>query len=294
MGSVPLVLRFGELETIVSSATSRAELFAESGFRTKLFSRLDALLPKGGLLSLDVFDTLILRDNSSELTRFREIGDRMADIFNNTSESERFVRGVDAFLARHMGTKASYRASPPVDNCREGSLTEIHVTASRILCGSDALARNFIEAELNYEAERLTINALLIDYACRFRKLGGRVILVSDTYILAEQIQELFERIGLKHSLFDRLFSSADTKVSKASGGLFELVEREMDAGSADFLHVGDSLRGDFKNPKARGWRAFHLPIPDAEIAERRRDHLATLAQLQDSYGFTADVVVPS
>jgi hypothetical protein len=36
-------------------------------------------------------------------------------------------------IARHLGTRASYRAGPRVDGCGEGSLREIHETAARIL-----------------------------------------------------------------------------------------------------------------------------------------------------------------
>ena len=43
-----------------------------------LLGRLEELMAEKNILSLDVFDTLLLRDNYSELTRFIEIGERMA------------------------------------------------------------------------------------------------------------------------------------------------------------------------------------------------------------------------
>jgi hypothetical protein len=46
-------------------------------------------------------------------------------------------------------------------------------------------------------------------------------------------------------------------------------------AGAPHVLHVGDSLRGDYLNPRAHGWRAMLWPIPDAMRAERQADHAA-------------------
>jgi hypothetical protein len=43
---------------------------------------------------------------------------------------------------------------------------------------------------------------------------------------------------------------------------------------------VGDSLRGDYLNPRAAGWRAMLWPIPDAMLAERQADHAACMDAL--------------
>ena len=154
--------RFDSLERKLTAASSREKLFASKSFKSTLSEKLDTLLDgEGMVLSLDVFDTLLMRDNSSELTRFYEIGERMAEIANDDvsrlrrgsrkTHSTHSVSGVDAFLARMFGTNASYRASTPVKGCREGSLNEIHITASRLLTGADKLADAFVDAELDYE-----------------------------------------------------------------------------------------------------------------------------------------------
>lgn len=227
------IYRFDEIESEVYRATSREQLFSEESFSRKIYDRLDKMLPENGILSLDVFDTVILRDSSSELTRFYEIGRLMSDFVNNAyKDGDKDlvklsfpVRGVDAFLARHMGTKATYRASRPVHGCREGSLREIHLTASRLLSGNESLADAFIDIEIDYEATRLVKNSLLLDYIKKHKARGGCVILVSDMYMHADQINSLLCRLDVDVNLFDYIFSSADTKISKASGKIFRTLK---------------------------------------------------------------------
>jgi FMN phosphatase YigB (HAD superfamily) len=275
------LLRFDRIEADLTEAEDRTALLRDRDFRRRLFGILDARLGPDGLLSLDVFDTLLLRDGSSELRRFVEIGAEMA------ARAGRGVAPVEAFVARHLGTRASYRAGPRVEGCGEGSLTEIHMTAARLLGLPDAMAETFVEIELGYEAGRLARNDLLADYMRRHRSLGGQVVLISDMYMHADQIARLLALCGVPGTAYDALYSSADTKVSKASGGIFARVAEAQ--GRKRILHVGDSLAGDYRRPREAGWDAMLLPVPRALLARRARDRAACLAELQRNHGLDLD-----
>lgn len=284
--------RFDEIETRLTTAPrGRSPLFADAEFCATLADRLHALLDGQRILSLDVFDTLVLRDNSSELTRFHEIGGLMAEIVRENTGRD--VSQADALVARHLGTRATYRASRPVQGHREGSLTELHRTASRILTGSTDMAEAFIEAELSNEAKRIVPNPFLAAFVAEYRKNGGTVILITDMYMHAAQVADLLGRVGLPADGHDLLVASADTKLSKASGTIFPLIEARLNAGPERFLHLGDSYRGDFAQPIRIGWRAMHLPLARFDIIERRRDHLATEAALAARHGLRVDVAMP-
>lgn len=283
--------QIGHIERSIDAAKSRTALFGEPDFKSALFAQLERLIPPKGILSLDVFDTLVLRDSLSELHRFVEIGEKLATQVN---ERGKIARPIDAFLARLLGTKATYRCSVPIDYCREGSLTEIHQLTSKLLLGDDSLANDFIVAELSYEAGRISPNGLLLDYLRKHRARGGRIVLISDMYMHAEQIGRLLDLVGIDNALYDKIFSSADTKVSKASGKIFPIVEKALSASPNDFLHIGDRLKDDFQNPRLRGWNALHLPIPQAEILARRRDHIAIANLLEKEYGVITDIQMPS
>jgi predicted HAD superfamily hydrolase len=289
-----VIHRFDSIESALTGNCSRAELFLDPRFQNLVVERLKVLIPENGVLSVDIFDTLILRDNSSELTRFIEIGNLMADILNRKRANSSQVKGIDCFMARQMGTQSSYRASTLVQGCREGSLTEIHRTASRLLTGSDEYTADFINAEIHYESKRIIVNNILLDIVKNFTQMGRRAILISDTYMHMYQIEALLKKLGVDISFFENMFSSADTKISKASGGIFALVEQELSACSSEFVHIGDNLKGDFKMPIFHGWKALHLPLSQHDIDTRRKDHMATAAAIKDTYGLTVNISIPS
>jgi len=293
--STVLPKRQGDLENEVYLTAERAQLFNCAAFSEKLNARLDALLEGRSILSFDVFDTLLLRDNISELRRFYDIGTRMAGVVAKSGGGlfNRPVKAVDAFLARHMGTLATYRASEIVGEGAEGSMNELHATASRLLVNSDALKAAFVEVELAYESERLTPNSVLLEYARKARSRGLRIVLLSDMYMHAEHIRNLLGRAGIEGDLFDAVISSADTKATKACGQAFRRLEQAFGAPPEAFVHVGDNLICDFVRPMQAGWRALHLPVAKAEIRRRRADHLKTVEMLLNQYGVRVDIAMP-
>jgi predicted HAD superfamily hydrolase len=125
------------------------------------------------------------------------------------------------------------------------------------------------------------------------REAGKTVILITDMYMHAEHVADLLARLGIAAERYDRLFSSADLKVSKASGRIFAHVEAALGREPEAFLHLGDSLRGDFANPRRRGWAAQHLPVGPAALALRQADHARTAADLEARHGFCPDIAPP-
>ncbi|RDC71406.1 hypothetical protein DLJ49_14435 [Rhodovulum sp. 12E13] len=283
--------RLDALETELTEAADRVALFADRGFAARLGDRLETLCRGRQVLSLDVFDTLLLRDGSSELTRFHEIADRMAHVAADRLGRE--VRTVDALVARHLGTRATYRAAPTAQGCREGSLTELHRTASRLLAGDDRLTEAFVAAELDVEEGRLSPNPALLAQIDRMREAGRKVVLITDMYMHAEHVADLLARHGIAPDRYDRLFSSADTRVSKASGLIFPLVEAALGLPPTAFVHAGDSMQGDFAQPARRGWAALHLPLSRAELVARRTCHIASARALDEAHAIALDIALP-
>ena len=149
------VQRFAHIQLSLTQATSRTSLLSNVDFRRDFFGAVDNLITShDAVLSLDIFDTLLLRDDSAEITRFVEIGNRMMDILDGKySSSDAHTtdkRSINGFLARYLGTTATYRARKRVQGAGEGSLNEIHSVASRLLTGDVDYRDAFIEAELRY------------------------------------------------------------------------------------------------------------------------------------------------
>jgi predicted HAD superfamily hydrolase len=289
------IIRFSGLQDELYNCENRLLMFQDADFCRQLTETLETgLADRRAILSLDVFDTLLLRDNSSEFRRFYEIAEKMAAITVNASTGSHpriQVTPIDAFIARHLGTKATYRATDRVEGVREGSLEDIHRVAVRLLHLPESVSGEFIEAEINYEATRLTINPFLISYLASLKSKRVRTILVSDMYFRACHLKSLLSRVGLDPSIFDAIYSSGDEKISKSSGLLFKKIA--IDFPDAVFFHVGDNLKSDFHMPRIAGWSALHLPISDYDLAQRRRCHNETAAYFSQSHGITIDIHRP-
>jgi hypothetical protein len=159
------------IEAELTDTKDRTALLQNRRFRKLVFDTLDDLLGANGepgLLSLDVFDTLLLRDGSSEVRRFMEIGARMA------ARAGPGTTAVDALVARHLATRASYRAGPGSMAAAKGRLREIHETAARSLGLPRSRADDFIEAEIHCETGHVEPNTLLVSYMRKHQARGGR------------------------------------------------------------------------------------------------------------------------
>jgi len=225
------------------------------------------------VLSLDVFDTALLREQKSEARRFYEISARFAETCAQEGERPRFD-ATDAFLARIQAARAAYGISPTLNGNREGR----HGDIARIVCellGCAEATDRYVESELAYEAAALEPSALV---ARVIESLGDlEIVFVSDMYLEGDKIARLLsDRLGIARP---RVFSSADGNGAKRSGGLFAHVAAETGAAPGRILHVGDSLRSDFQKPRSAGWRSFYLPLPEAERAARKACHARTVAR---------------
>ena len=273
----PVRLEFGQIEREVSRVESRIRYVAEQ--QASLSKRLLQVYEASGcsVLSLDVFDTLLLRNDKSEAQRYFEIAERSADILQCGRSAE------DVYLSRFLGMDISYRARREVDTCREGSLDEV-LRSTKVQLGltSQEVAR-LKEIEIEYEAENLVANGALVDLAETVRREGSKVILLSDMYLDGETISTLVKRVVGNAAFIDRVFSSADTIVSKRSGRIFSLVEESLERKPSDFFHLGDNRLSDVVRPVQAGWRAMHLPVSDQEEARRSQSLSERDARLERS-----------
>ncbi len=245
-----------------------------------LVDRFEALLERVDICSFDVFDTLLLRDDRSELERFADVA---AEFIRRAraAGAETLPSARSCLSARILAASTAYQMSRPVEGCREGRFGDIvrNLVASLGL-PADPFEEHWREAELETEASQLRGSAFienLIDLAVA---RGKTVIFISDMYLPAEDISRLVEVCGISTEKVSRIYSSADTVVNKRSGLVYDLVCSEQGAAPERILHMGDSLEGDFAAAKRRGLEAIHLPIPRAVTAKRLDSHRRILSGL--------------
>lgn len=197
------------------------------------------------VFSVDVFDTLLLREYKSEITRFREIAELVHQAFPEIS-SRNF------FQARALAHRLAYQLAKPVQGCREAAFDSIYRLIGAILQEHDAIRLAAMqEIELSYETSHLRLNPnirKLLEIA-HMRNL--RIVAVSDMYLNRDALARIINNF-LPPGMINEIYSSADFGISKISGLLWdELLRREQVSPQA-ILHLGDNPVADFEMPYIR------------------------------------------
>lgn len=278
----------GHFEAALSDAED-FDTFFRSPEAPALLARLWQRLAPLDALSLDVFDTLLLRDHRSELERFAIIAARFSATFPEGGPSSRAC-----LMARIESAHAAYSHAPPQQGTREARLEDIAqniVDALRLPPGDHAA--RWIETELAVEAEQLSLSPILPRLIARARRHGKKVFLLSDMYLGKAELTPLLRFAGADPDWFDAIFSSADLTVNKRSGTVFSHVAARLGLTSTRILHVGDSPRSDLRAPAAAGWSAQLLPVPRNLLLRRLQSHRATATRLFGTPDFPLPMAQP-
>ena len=235
----------GERWRIRSSAADK--LLPCRARNRKRLRRVGAMLDahEVDVLSLDVFDTLLLRDLHSELKRFREIADVEAARYPDISART-------FYEARALAHYLTYHCKEPIQGCREPRAEAIFATMANILALPADAAGELAALELGYEAEHLRANPVVCELVRRARWNNIPVIAVSDMYWSGGRIMELLEKTLPADVTVDRVYSSSDLGVSKAAGVLYDRVLEMEKCKSERLLHLGDNRESDCAVPYSR------------------------------------------
>lgn len=208
------------------------------------------------LLTIDLFDTLLLRGVKPETARFRALADRLAAL--NACRDQN-VPAAAILEARLQCSRLAYQAATPVNSTREARIEDMLKMQLAWLALHPDLQNDFLTHEVDLEAASLRPNRPLVKLCRSLMQRGLRVAVVSDMYLDAVSLRRLLRHHGLD-DFCQTVYVSAEFGVSKASGHLFSLVaEREATPFSA-IVHVGDNFRADYLVPRRMGIGAIWLP----------------------------------
>lgn len=203
------------------------------------------------LLSTDVFDTVLLRDGTTETQRLAISAKRAARAL-----------GVDPAGLRQLrwyAQEAAYRAVALTDPAGEASLGRMCAVLASSL-GLDAAAVDVLrETEVDVDIEHLRPNTRLVEVLEGAKADGIRVIAVSDTIYSADDLRRIFAAM-LPDGLYDEIYTSADLDRTKHDGGIFSEISSRENIAPNTVLHIGDHAKADLRNAERAGWRAVHVP----------------------------------
>ena len=207
-------------------------------------------------VSLDVYDTLLLRGWRPELLRFRDIALAQDAALRRAGLASPGAEGL--YRARLRIQKACH------DRVRGGPGEVRHAEVVGGICDvlvlDPAAEPVLAEAEIRYETGAVRADPVMMAVAT---DLMGRkpVVLVSDMYLPATAVRRVLATAA--PTLADLpLFVSADVELTKRHGALYGHVAAALDLEPREILHVGDNPRADVARAREAGLQAVWRPRP--------------------------------
>lgn len=201
------------------------------------------------VLSLDCFDTLLWRDCQVP-----------TDVF----------AGLSAVTTgqRIIAEKHARKAQGTLHRSTEVGLPAIYAQAMPNAPAADREAA--IEAELAAEAAVCYAFEPTVELMRAAKSRGHRVIIVSDTYLDADQLIRLITKAAGDEvaGLIDRVFASSQAGISKSQGLLAKAL-KAIKCSPQEVLHIGDNQTADYEAARALGIPALHL-LQFGEAAKQR------------------------
>lgn len=222
--------------------------------KDRYLSVLAGQLQDIGLLSLDIFDTLLFRTCANP----SDVFSKMAVRAHHKGSLKTHV-SPEAF--KEMRIRAEYKARAK-QTARTGfgevTLELIYEEMPDAICHRDELARLEVEVEAEICYVNPHITSLL--YACKKERIP--VALLSDMYLSSEQLRRILASVGLDLSQVDTLLVSSEELEGKSSGHLFgRLQEFYPQIDSQSIVHIGDNVAADVEGAAKAGIRGLHYPV---------------------------------
>lgn len=188
------------------------------------------------VVSFDVFDTLLVRSVAAP-----------GDVFDLVAAE---VEG-HPFVARSEFRRLREAADAQANLGGVADLDDIYEELA-------SLRVNDVEAyrlsEMEMERRVLGRNPLFADTFDEAKRMGKRIIVVSDMYVDSDFLKSVLAENGFDG--IERIFVSCEMGATKRDGTLFPKALDELGIAASRVIHFGDSWKSDFLRPRAAGLKA--------------------------------------
>lgn len=196
------------------------------------------------VVSFDLFDTLVVRDVSSNT----DIVDILSlQLYKNDKES------TNHFVNKRISSEKKLST-----NGRAPKLKEIYLD----FCQDEKISEEYAEKEFLVDLKAINPRKDMVVLLNEVKEKGKQVYITSDTYYTEEQIKQILEKCGIIK--YDGLILSCENKISK-SGNLFDVLKSR--ANTAYILHIGDDIVSDIEKAKEHGIGTFEI-FSSAELLD--------------------------
>ena len=228
----------------------------------ELFASPESVLREVRYVSFDFFDTLMLRPGTFAPT---DVFLKMSQIVD-ADQVGMTQAGLASLAKRREHAEAVCRRRAHANGFEEVTIDEIHLELARLCRRPAEAAALFQAAELQAESELLSMNPAILPLLEMCDRFAVSKLIVSDTYFDGATIVSFLD--GADEHSFNRVLTSAETRLTKFSGGLFETLLSQLDCRPEQILHVGDHPHSDVAVPARYAIRSLLVP---SESRARRR-----------------------
>jgi len=247
----------------------------------------DRRFSAAGVISFDVFDTLIFRRTPPGF---------VSNAVSFRLKSELEALGYIPVMPLSMARKEAYESVAAT--MRGGSYRDADCTLEEFLpewirrsAGCDdprfaELANRMFAIEIDYEFRLTRPNVALLDKIKELKRAGRRIVYCSDMILGKKGIDSLLARHGYE-GLFDAAYVSSDNRAFKWSGKLFDIMLHNENLSPEQLVHAGDNEYSDFRVPQRLG--IYSILLSGGEAVTMPDDDLLEICHRFDSDAFSSD-----
>jgi hypothetical protein len=245
--------------------------FPES-IREGQFNGLDERLLVGKkLLSLDIFDTCLVRAVTDPYTVFEWVGLLL---------EKRTCLSASEFAQVRRDTENLLRAKELASGEREDvTLPGIYEAIGKALGWDAGRIRKAMQTELACERALLHPVEQVRAYAMVALSRGMDIVYTSEMYLQGSDLKVILNENGFPVEN-SRVLTSGETGKSKGTGNLYRKLIQEYSAESV--IHIGDNPSTDLEIPKSLGIDCIHVQTPRIAYTKLLEAGLATLLDKED------------
>jgi len=202
------------------------------------FEKIMTQIRNYSIVSFDIFDTLLKRNVYEPKDVFVYIETILQNRYPNFTEKRLFAE----------------KTAREKNKGHEVSLHDIYNEYEGI---NSREISELMELELMAEEQLLIVNNDILQVYKKCIEQGKIVILISDMYLPESFITHILAREGITG--YKKLYLSSTLDKTKSLGNLFSYAINDLAVDNNKLIHIGDSIRSDYKKPKSMGIEAIHI-----------------------------------
>lgn len=225
--------------------------------------RLVSELTPDQVLSLDVFDTALLRVLRQPVDVFAFIEPAVQGLLGQPELP---------FSQSRVAAERVARQRHVQNGCEDVTLDQVYAAWAELTGVAPGDAARVRDLEISAEQRLCYANPMVLEAARAARQRGIRTVFVSDMYLPEAVIRNLLEANGYEAP---EVFVSCTEGKTKHSGALFQGVFQKLECPAERILHMGDHAESDHHRPMELGVRTLHVdrsewggvPLADQQVA---------------------------